>query len=401
MKITIRIFSLAIFLFIIQSCGIFRFSAGKTEFSKREVGPADYVTSDTVITDTALRQADTLAIIRDTVVMADTIMKPDSLSIVMIGDVMLGTNYPKESYLPPDNNCHPLLEPFIPLLAEADISFCNLEGTFAGEHGVAKSCKNPENCYVFRMPDDYVECITAAGFDLIGVANNHVNDFGLAGRINTAKVLEEAGLIFAGFIDKPFAIFEKDGLMLGFCAFAPHSGVADMRNYEQAKTIVGFLNDTCDIVIVSVHAGAEGRNYQHVTRKTEMFLEANRGNIYDFAHTMVDAGADVIIGHGPHVTRGMEVYRNRFIAYSLGNFATYARFNLSGPNGIAPLVKIYTDHEGTFLSGKIFAAMQTGEGGAKPDPLNRVIYTIRDLNSIDFPDNLLNIDDEGNIFPAN
>ena len=173
----------------------------------------------------------------------------------------------------------------------------------------------------------------------------------------------------------------------------------DLRNISQAESIVRFLEDTCDIVIVSMHGGAEGRDHQHVTRKKEIFLNADRGNVYDFAHKMIDAGADIVIGHGPHVTRAMEIYNNRFIAYSLGNFATYSRFNISGPNGIAPLVKIQIDSEGKFLKGEIIPVMQLGEGGALPDPDKRVIFKIQDLIRLDFPDNMLNIDNEGNIIP--
>ena len=324
---------------------------------------------------------------------------PDTLSIVMVGDVMLGTNYPSSGYLPPKNNCYLLLDSVKNYIQDADISFCNLEGVFAGEAGTPKSCKNPENCYVFRMPEEYVNCLVDVGFDLISVANNHVNDFGTAGRMNSARVLDSAGLHFAGFIDHPYTIFDQDGLTIGFCAFSPNSGVMDLRNISQAESIVRFLEDTCDIVIVSMHGGAEGRDHQHVTRKKEIFLNADRGNVYDFAHKMIDAGADIVIGHGPHVTRAMEIYNNRFIAYSLGNFATYSRFNISGPNGIAPLVKIQIDSEGKFLKGEIIPVMQLGEGGALPDPDKRVIFKIQDLIRLDFPDNMLNIDNEGNIIP--
>ena len=156
-----------------------------------------------------------------------------------------------------------------------------------------------------------------------------------------------------------------------------------------------YLSDTCDIVLVSMHGGAEGANYQHVTRQKETFLGADRGNVYEFAHRMIDSGADVVIGHGPHVTRAMEVYKNRFIAYSLGNFATYARFNLSGPNGIAPLVRLNISPKGEFLDGIIIPIQQTGEGGASPDPEKKIISKLRSLNSLDFPEGQLKLDDSG------
>jgi poly-gamma-glutamate capsule biosynthesis protein CapA/YwtB (metallophosphatase superfamily) len=377
--------------------------------------PIDSIIEDTTIAiDTNSRRVDeeilsheiildSLSFINaDTLSERDTLIslserKPDTFSIVMVGDVMLGTNYPSVEYLPPGSNCYPLLDPVKQFISEADISFCNLEGVFAGESGTPKSCKNPETCYIFRMPDEYVNCLVDAGFDLVSVANNHVNDFGYAGRMHAVKVLKQAGIHFAGFIDYPYSIFEQNGVKIGFCAFSTNVGVMDLRNIEQAKSIVYLLSDSCDIVIVSMHGGAEGNEHQHVTRETEEFLGADRGNVYNFSHQMIDAGADVIIGHGPHVTRAIEIYKGRFIAYSLGNFATYSRFNISGPNGIAPLINISVNPEGIFLKGKIFPIMQSGEGGAKPDPEKRVIYKLQDLTQTDFFDPMLSIDDEGNI----
>ena len=70
------------------------------------------------------------------------------------------------------------------------------------------------------------------------------------------------------------------------------------------------------------------------------FYGENRGNAYAFARMAIDAGADVVLGSGPHVTRAVDLYKNRFIAYSLGNFCTYGMFNLDGPNGMAPLLAL-------------------------------------------------------------
>ncbi len=368
----------------------------------KPVAPDTSITDTSFIpvsqTDSLIRQYSDTSIVCDTLI-PEELVKPDTFSIIMVGDVMLGTNYPSTSYLPPGNNCYPLLDSVKHFVRDADISFCNLEGVFAGKSGTPKYCKNRENCYVFRMPEEYVDCLVDAGFDLLSVANNHVNDFGTAGRMNSVKVLDSAGLHFAGFADRPYTIFDQNGLLIGFCAFSPNSGVMDLRDLDQAESIVRLLNDTCDIVIVSMHGGAEGHDHQHVTRNKEIFLGADRGNVYVFAHRMIDAGADVVIGHGPHVTRAMEVYNDRFIAYSLGNFATYSRFNLSGPNGIAPLVKIVISPDGKFLGGKIIPFRQISEGGATPDPDKRAIFKVQDLIRIDFPDNLLVVDNDGNIIP--
>ena len=114
-------------------------------------------------------------------------------------------------------------------------------------------------------------------------------------------------------------------------------------------------------------------------KQHEIFHGENRGDVYNFAHTMIDNGADVVFGHGPHVTRAIEVYKERFISYSLGNFCTYGQINLAGPNGLAPIVKLNVDTSGRFLSGRIIPVYQTWPGGVKYDYSRRVINKIRDL----------------------
>lgn len=312
---------------------------------------------------------------------------------------MLGTNYPSASYLPPRNNCYPLLAELKPYLLDATVTAGNLEGVFAGEGGTAKQCKDTLNCYVFRMPDEYLDCIMDAGFDLLSLANNHINDFGYEGRINTSKLLEEKGMDYAGLSTKPFTIIEREGFKIGFAAFAPHTGTADLKDYEGAKKIVSMLNDSCDFVIVYFHGGAEGKDYQHVTRQDEDFLGFNRGNVYRFAHDVIDAGADLVMGSGPHVSRAVELYNNRLIGYSLGNFSTWSRFNLAGPNGICPLIKTWLAPDGSFVKAQIVPVYQPGEGGARIDPEKRVIYKIKELTKLDFPETLLEITDEGWILP--
>jgi poly-gamma-glutamate capsule biosynthesis protein CapA/YwtB (metallophosphatase superfamily) len=308
---------------------------------------------------------------------------------------MPGTNYPSESYLPP--SCQLLFRPVQHIIQEADVAIGNLEGVFSSEGGTPKRCNDPKLCYVFRMPDHYISCIKDAGFDILGVANNHVNDFGYAGRKNTARLLDKEGVPFAGFPDRPVTIHNSKGISVGFCSFAPHTGTLDFKDYDKAAEIVAELKGRVDIVVVNFHAGAEGRKHQHVTREDEVFHGHNRGNPWYFAHRVVDAGADLVVGHGPHVVRAMEFYKGRLIAYSLGNFCTYARFNLSGPNALAPILEVKLDSEGKFISGKIHSFQQLGEGGPVPDPAQRAMKKIRDLTRIDFPDEKMLIDETGNI----
>jgi len=325
----------------------------------------------------------------------DELQEEGALTIIGTGDIMLGTSWPSESYLPPGKDCSPILRPVHHVLQSGDLLFGNLEGVFCSEGGTPKRCKDLTKCYVFRMPDHFLDCILEAGYDVLSVANNHVNDFGSAGRASTAAMLDSADVAYAGFVSHPWTLFEKEGVTYGFAAFAPNRGTMDLLDYDRAAEITAILDSMADVVIISFHGGAEGKDHQHVLRGNEEYLGANRGNVYHFAHRVVDAGADVVFGHGPHVTRAVELYRDRLICYSLGNFATYRRFNLRGPNGIAPIVKVKVDSEGNFMKGEVVSIYQPGEGGPRIDPAGRASAKLKALTEIDFPDQELVVDNDG------
>jgi hypothetical protein len=319
------------------------------------------------------------------------------ICVIATGDIMLGTNYPSPAYLPPGGDCSPLLRPVHSILQSGNLLFGNLEGGFCREGGTPKECKDTTRCYVFRMPDQFVECLVEAGYDVLSVANNHVNDFGPEGRRATAALLDSVGIAYAGFETHPWTVFEKEGVTYGFAAFAPNKGTMDLLDYSGAARIAAKLDTLADVVIISFHGGGEGKEHQHVVRGDEEYLGASRGDVIRFAHGVVDAGADLVFGHGPHVTRAVELYGDRLICYSLGNFATYKRFNLSGPNGIAPVIRVNVDREGRFLSGEVVPVYQPGEGGPRPDPGKRALAALIELTQADFPGQELVIGGDGTL----
>ncbi len=311
--------------------------------------------------------------------------------IAGVGDIMLGTNYPSSAYLPPNDGAA-LLSEVRDELSRADITFGNLEGTLFDQGGRPKSCKDSSVCYIFRTPARYVRHLVDAGFDVLSLANNHSGDFGPEGREQTKRTLHQAGIAYVGLIGTDeTAVLERAGKRWGFCAFAPNSGTCDLRDLARAQQIVRELKTRADFVVVSFHGGAEGAAHQRVPRKTEYFHGENRGDVYAFAHAVIDAGADLVLGHGPHVTRALELYKDRLIAYSLGNFCTYGRFSLAGPAGIAPLLVVDLDEQGRFHSGYIVATYQQKHHGPKRDPQNRVIQVLQNLTRADFPDTPLDI----------
>ncbi len=318
----------------------------------------------------------------------------DTLLLVGVGDLMLGSNYPSVSLLPPHEG-RDLLQEAAPLLQAADIAFGNLEGVLMTGKGTAKHCNDEKYCYVFKSPDHYAKHLKNAGLDVLSIANNHTGDFGQKGREHTVQVLKNEGLYFAGHLEHPYRLFEKEGVRYGFCAFAPNTGTLSVNDSARAVALISKLKDSCDILMVSMHIGAEGTKYNHITRQRENFLGENRGDPYHFARLAIDAGADIVWGHGPHVVRAVDLYKDRFIAYSMGNFATYGTINVNGINGYAPLIAIETDREGKFITGRIHSFIQQKGSGPQQDSLHRAALEIKRLTAIDLPESELAIDSLG------
>jgi hypothetical protein len=319
------------------------------------------------------------------------------ITISGVGDIMLGSAFPNSNMLPPHDNPMLLLGQLADSIRASDIAVGNLEGSFLNWGEPVKRCKDTSICYLFRMPERYATALSKSGFTIMNLANNHFGDFGYPARTRTKELLDSLGIHYGGLIEHPYTIFKKDSVLYGFCSFAPNAGTLNINETNTAQELVKYLSDTCDIVIVSFHGGAEGADFQHVPGNEEIFYGENRGDVHLFAHAMIDAGADVIFGSGPHVTRAIEVYKNRFIAYSLGNFCTYGKFNITGPNGLAPLIKIFVDEHGRFLSGRIIPGFQSRPEGVRIDPEKRVIRKIRELTAADFPQNVVDISENGYI----
>jgi poly-gamma-glutamate capsule biosynthesis protein CapA/YwtB (metallophosphatase superfamily) len=335
------------------------------------------------------------AIAQDTIPksMTDETKTSDTVSVIGVGDIMMGTNFPEDK-LPPQDGAM-LMKDVQHILADADVTFGNLEGTLLDAGGTPKKCKDPKVCYAFRTPVSYVKNLVSAGFDMMSLANNHAGDMGDEGRLSSMKTLENAGLLHAGQLNQKTCIFVKDSIRYGLVAFAPNSNCVPLNDIEGAVELVKDLAQQCDVVIVSFHGGAEGAQYQSVPKTNEMFFGENRGNVYKFAHAVIDAGADIVFGHGPHVTRAVEVYNNRFIAYSLGNFCTYRGISVNGVNGLAPIIKVFIDKNGNFFKAQITPTYQSYATGVKIDSQKQVISKIQELTKKDFPDSRTRIDDNG------
>ena len=321
--------------------------------------------------------------------------KPD-LHIKAVGDIMLGTNFPVDRLAPNDGS--ELLKAITPFLNTADITFGNLEGVLLDGGEAAKKCKKHSACYVFRSPPHYAKYLKSAGFDVLSLANNHARDFGEEGRSASMKALAAVGLRHTGRLGD-IARWKVKGSIVTWIAYAPFGGSHDLLDIQLAIKQIKELDKNSDLVFVSIHAGAEGKDVKHVPFKNEIFYGEDRGDVVKFSHAAIDAGADLVIGHGPHVPRALELYKNRLIAYSLGNFITYQGIRITGDNGVAPILSVTVSAKGEFKQGQIISARQFRPQGTLLDKSQKAAKLIKELTRVDFPATGLHFTKSGLIKP--
>jgi hypothetical protein len=380
------------------------------------------------------------------------VQNPKGITVAAVGDIMLGTDYP-DNILPDDDGVS-FLGSVTPVLSAADITFGNLEGVLMDGGEAVKRCKpapkpkatpapppvpepveredipavpveeapsdaspsattpepaspppastdtsaNPApsgaSCYVFRSPTRYANYLRDAGFDVISLANNHAQDFGDPGRESSMQALNAVGIHHSGR-EGDVAEWTTHGRRFAMIAFAPNVGSHQLNDLVRAQELVTELATKHDIVIVSFHGGAEGDGASKLPFAKEMYAGEDRGDVVQFARTVVDAGADLVIGHGPHVMRPVELYRDRLIAYSLGNFATYYGISVNGIRGLSGVLTTRLADDGHFLDAQFTSTVQIRPGGPQPDPSTRALIQLRELTSEAFPDGPLAIRDSG------
>ena len=251
-------------------------------------------------------------------------------------------------------------------------------------------------CFVFRSPTRYATYLRDAGLDVMSLANNHAQDFGDAGRSSSMQALDNVGIHHSGR-DGDVAEWTTRGRRFALVAFAPNVGSHQLNDLVRAQEIVAGLAAKHDIVIVSFHGGAEGDGASKLPFAREIYAGEDRGDVVEFAHTVIDAGADLVVGSGPHVMRALELYRDRLIAYSLGNFATYYGISVNGIRGTSGILTARVADDGRFIDGRFTSTVQIRPGGPQPDPEKRALIQLRDLTLEAFPAGSLLLSDDGAI----
>ena len=324
----------------------------------------------------------------------------NSLTVIAVGDTMMGSTGSR-GILPPEDG-RDIFKPVLPLLAGGDIVFGNLEGPLL-DGGESKKCRDEKsrNCFEFKTPTRFGGYLKEAGFTVLNLANNHTFDFGEEGLKSTLETLRFLGLEpLGGQAIVEMTIKGKKIALVGF-SYQASPYAYSILEIGQAKEIISQLKAAHDLVIVSFHGGAEGKAALEVPEGREIFLGEDRGKVRQFARSMVDAGADLVLGHGPHVLRALEVYKKRLIAYSLGNFLTYGSFNIKGPNGLSMILRIELDlQKGAFMEGRIFPVKLLNGGLPEPDESGEALELIKELTQRDRSRFNVRIDKGGRISEA-
>ena len=300
------------------------------------------------------------------------------VSLVWGGDVTLG------SYrgLPPHRG-RPQLAGVARVLRKADLAVVNLEGTFGP--AVTSKCAigvSP-TCFPFQAPAKNARTLRWAGVDMVNTANNHAYDYGPEGWVATRAALIRAGVGATGAVDE-IELIERNGTRVAFLGFSTYPWSASMSDLPRARALVAEAGRKADVVVVLMHAGAEGADRTHVPAGREAAYGEDRGDSRAFARTAVDAGADLVLGSGPHVLRGMQVYKDRLIAYSLGNLTGWHNFSTHGTLGLSGLLTVQLAPDGRLTRWRLVSLRLGGAGVPQVDHSHTAARLVRDLSRSDF-----------------
>lgn len=313
-----------------------------------------------------------------------------------VGDVMTGSDYPDKSYLPP-NSGKDVFKDVSKFFKSSSISFGNLEGAIAREDTQSRK-RRSKTTYSFRMPPYMADRLAEAGFNILAVANNHIRDFGDKGFRQTEEYIEKAGMNIVGNKFNTPTFMEINGKKIGFLAFYYFSYANNaIQDIESAKALIAKTKKECDFLVVSFQGGAEGGNMYRVPKRTEMFYGENRGDVYKFSRAASDAGADIVVGHGPHVLRAMEMYKGTLIAYSLGNFVGYKQFSIAGNSGIGAILQVTLTDNLKIKGAKVIPVRLQNGGIPIIDASKEAIKKLNNYAELDFPNTGIKLDEEGEV----
>jgi Bacterial capsule synthesis protein PGA_cap len=260
----------------------------------------------------------------------------------------------------------------------------------------------PRMCYAFLTPTALAPRLAEGGFTHLNLANNHANDFGDEARATTVRILDSLGLRTYGPLGSIAVdtIRRGDGLTtVGLVGFTTYPYAYDLLDIARSAAVVDSVRDLVDLLVVTFHGGAEGSKALHVPEAAESLGREPRGDLRAWARAVIDAGADGVVGHGPHVLRGIEYYRGKPIAYSLGNFLTYRGFNLAGPLGLTGVLQLEAGPDLAWHRVRFIPMVQVPGSGPAPAPGRAALDLIRTLSREDFGEAAARVGADGEVLP--
>jgi hypothetical protein len=260
----------------------------------------------------------------------------------------------------------------------------------------------PRMCYAFLTPTALAPRLREGGFTHLNLANNHASDFGADARTATERILDSLGLRTYGPLGSIAVDTVRRGdsvTVVGLLGFTTYPFAYDLLDIARSAAVVDSVRDLVDLLVVTFHGGAEGSRAVHVPEAAESLGREPRGELRAWARAVIDAGADGVVGHGPHVLRGIEFYREKPIVYSLGNFLTYRGFNLEGPLGLTGVLQLEAGPDLSWRRARFIPMVQVPRTGPAPDPDRAALDLIRTLSREDFGDSAARFGEDGGILP--
>ena len=303
--------------------------------------------------------------------------RASAMSLTWVGDISLSRHHG----LPPRGGWS-VFRPVAPRLRASDLTVGNLEGTL-GSGGPSKCGSGRPNCFAFQAPTSYAGAFKRTGFDVMNLANNHALDFGPGGQSQTIAALRRHRIAHTG---RPGQILIRraGGVRVALVGFAPYPWAASLLDPAGAMRLVRRARRRADVVVALLHAGAEGSDRLHTPRSTEFAFGENRGRPRAFAHAVVRAGADLVLGSGPHVVRGIERYRGRLIAYSLGNFLGYHTLGTGGVLSLSGILTVRLSKSGRAVGGRWWSVRLDSDGAPHLDRTGAAARLVAGLSREDF-----------------
>lgn len=323
--------------------------------------------------------------------------EPFPIRLAFTGDINLGTRT-LEDGLPPDSG-RALLAQVLPLLA-GDLVIGNFEGVLSDSGDSEKCAPKSTRCYAFATPTWLAERLKDAGFTHLNLANNHANDYGLDWRRHTEATVRELGLSPYGPLEQiaitPVLRNERMTIV-GLVGFTTYPHAYNLLDLRHSIAVVDSVRPLVDVLVVTFHGGREGAAAVRTPNGAEFLGKEPRGDLRRWARAVLNAGADAVVGHGPHVLRGVEFYNGKPIFYSLGNFLTYRGFNVDGPLGLTTVLQLALDGEGRFVSAMMPPLRQIPQVGPVPDSSGAAVRLLQRVTRLDFPRTGATIQSDGTI----